>query len=168
MHRLSQISARVFVATAGLYVTNSTVLSDGHGGCLVIDPAVTVGEVSGLAADLRQLSVRPRAGFATHPHWDHVVWSCELGDVPRYASALAAGTAERERAGLIEGMQKSAPGHEIELFGRLTPLDRPDSIRWDGLNAVVVTHNGHAPGHSALFLPESATLIAGDMCSVVE
>jgi glyoxylase-like metal-dependent hydrolase (beta-lactamase superfamily II) len=168
MRRLSQISARVFVATADLYVTNSTVLSDGDGGCLVIDPAVTAGEVAGLAADLRELSLRPRAGFATHPHWDHLLWSSELGDVPRYASALAAATAERERAGLIEGLQKSAPGHEIELFGRLTPLDRPGAIGWDGLNAVIVTHDGHAPGHSALFLPEDAILIAGDMCSDIE
>ena len=74
----------------------------GEGGCLVIDPAVTVDEVAGLAADLRGLSLRPVAGFATHPHWDHVLWSSELGDVPRYASPLTAATAERERAGLIE------------------------------------------------------------------
>ncbi len=168
MHRLNEINARVFVATADLYVTNSTVLSDGHGGCLVIDPAVTAGEVADLAADLRELSLRPRAGFATHPHWDHVLWSSELGDVPRYASALAAATAERERAGLIDAVQGSAPGHAIELFGRLTPLERPNAIGWDGLNAFVVTHHGHAPGHSALFLPESATLIAGDMCSDIE
>jgi len=168
MQRLNEISARVFVATADLYVTNSTILSDGDGGCLVIDPAVTSDEVADLAADLRQLSLLPRAGFATHPHWDHVLWSSELGDVPRYASALAAATAERERAGLIEGAQKSAPGHEIELFGRLTRLDRRDRIGWDGLNAMVVTHHGHAPGHSALFVPERGILVAGDMCSDIE
>jgi hydroxyacylglutathione hydrolase len=168
MHRLNQISARVFVATADLYVSNSTVLSDGDGGCLVVDPAVTVPEVAGLAADLRRLSLRPRAGFATHPHWDHLLWSSELGDVPRYASALAVATAERERAGLIEGVQKAAPGHEIDLFARLTPLGQPDAIGWDGLNAVVVTHHGHARGHSALFVPESGILVAGDMCSDIE
>jgi hydroxyacylglutathione hydrolase len=103
MQRLGEIGSKVFVATADLYVTNSTVLSDAEGGCLVIDPAVTVGDVVGLAADLRRLSLRPRAGFATHPHWDHVLWSSELGDVPRYASPLAVATAERERAGLIDG-----------------------------------------------------------------
>lgn len=168
MQRLAEIGAKVFVATADLYVTNSTVLSDAEGGCLVIDPAVTVGDVAGLAADLRRLSLRPRAGLATHPHWDHVLWSSELGDVPRYASALAVATAERERAGLIDAVQNSAPGHEIELFGRLTPLERPDALGWNGLSAVVVTHDGHAPGHSALFLPESGILVAGDMCSDIE
>ena len=29
-------------------------------------------------------------------------------------------------------------------------------------------HDGHAPGHGAVFLPESGVLIAGDMCSDVE
>jgi glyoxylase-like metal-dependent hydrolase (beta-lactamase superfamily II) len=168
MDRLTEISAGVFVATGDLYVTNSTVVSGHDSGCLVIDPAVTVAELGGLAADLRSLSLRPRAGFATHPHGDHVLWSSGLGDVPRFASPLAVATAERERARLIEGVQKSAPGHDLELFGRLTPLDQPDEIRWDGPAALVVTHQGHAPGHSALFLPSSGTLIAGDMCSDIE
>ncbi|HUZ55579.1 MAG TPA: MBL fold metallo-hydrolase [Streptosporangiaceae bacterium] len=170
MDRLAEISAGIFVATGDLYVTNSTVVSGADGGCLVIDPAVTVSEVAGLAADLGRLSLRPRAGFATHPHWDHVLWSSELGaDVPRYAAPLAVAVAERERSGLIEGVEKSAPGHDLELFGRLTPLNPPgDAIAWDGPPAIVVTHQGHAPGHSAIFLPDSGTLVAGDMCSDIE
>ncbi|HEX5188566.1 MAG TPA: MBL fold metallo-hydrolase [Streptosporangiaceae bacterium] len=168
MNRVREISAGVLVATAELYVTNSTVVADGSGGCLVIDPAVTVGEVAGLAADLRSLSLDPVAGFSTHPHWDHVLWSAELGDVPRFAAPLAAATAERERTRLIEGVQSSAPGHDMELFCRLMPLGQPDTIPWDGPAAVVITHQGHAPGHSAVFLPDSGTLIAGDMCSDIE
>jgi len=168
MDRLTEISAGVFVATGDLYVTNSTVVADGEGGCLVIDPAVTVGEVAGLAADLRGLPLRPVAGFATHPHWDHLLWSSELGDVPRYASPLAVATAERERAGLIDGVQSSAPGHDLELFAKVTPLDPADAIPWDGPAAVVITHQGHAPGHSALFFPDSGILVAGDMCSDIE
>jgi glyoxylase-like metal-dependent hydrolase (beta-lactamase superfamily II) len=168
MERLTEISAGVFVATGDLYVTNSTVVSDGNGGCFVIDPAVTVAEVGALAADLRSLSLRPRLGFATHPHWDHVLWNSELGDVPRFASALTVATAERERERLIEGLENSAPGHDLELFGKLTPIEKPDQILWTGPTAAVVTHQGHAPGHSALFLPDSGTLIAGDMCSDIE
>jgi hydroxyacylglutathione hydrolase len=168
MDRLTEISAGVFVATGELYVTNSTVVSDGNGGCLVIDPAVTVAEVAGLAADLKSLSLRPRLGFATHPHWDHVLWKSELGDVPRFASALTVATAERERERLIDGVQSSAPGHDLSLFGRLTPLEQPEEILWTGPVASVLTHQGHAPGHSAVFLPGSGTLIAGDMCSDIE
>jgi hydroxyacylglutathione hydrolase len=170
MDRLTEISAGIFVATGDLYTTNSTVIRGADDGCLVIDPAVTAGEIAGLAADLGRLSMRPRAGFATHPHWDHVLWSSGLGaDVPRYAAPLAVAVAERERSGLIDGAQKSAPGHDLELFGRLTPLSPPaDAIAWDGPAALVVTHQGHAPGHSGVFLPDSGTLVAGDMCSDIE
>ena len=163
-----EISTGVYVATGDLYVTNSTVVADGQGGCLVIDPAVTVAELAGLAVDLRILQLRPRAGFATHPHWDHVLWSSELGDVPRFASPLTVAVAVRERAGLIEGAQRSAPGHDLDLFGRLDPLDQADAIAWDGPRAIVVTHQAHAPGHSAVFFPGSGTLVAGDMCSDIE
>jgi hydroxyacylglutathione hydrolase len=168
MNRLTEISTGVFVATADLYVTNSTVVADGDGGCLVIDPAVTVADLAGLAADLRSLGLRPRAGIATHPHWDHVLWSSALGDVPRLASSLTVAVAERERDGLIERVQTSAPGHDLDLVGRLSALDPPDAIAWDGPLAVVVTHQAHAPGHSAVFFPQSGTLVAGDMCSDIE
>jgi hydroxyacylglutathione hydrolase len=33
---------------------------------------------------------------------------------------------------------------------------------------VVVAHDGHAPGHGAVFLPRTGVLIAGDMCSDIE
>jgi len=71
MSRLTEISAGVLVATGDLYVTNSTIVADGSGGCLVIDPAVTVAELAGLAEDLRGLALRPRLGFATQAAW---VW----------------------------------------------------------------------------------------------
>jgi hydroxyacylglutathione hydrolase len=168
MNRLTEISTGVFVATADLYVTNSTVVADGDGGCLVIDPSVTVADLAGLAADLRSLGLRPRAGIATHPHWDHVLWSSALGDVPRLASSLTVAVAECERDGLIERVQTSAPGHDLDLVGRLSALDPPDAITWDGPLAVVVTHQAHAPGHSAVFFPQIGTLVAGDMCSDIE
>src|SRR5260370_41459532 len=105
-----------------------------------MEPAVTVAELAGLEFDLRILQLHPRAGFATHPHWDHVLWSAELGEVPRFASPLTVAAAVRERARLIEGVQRSAPGHDLDLFGRLNPLDRPDAIAWNGPRALVVTH----------------------------
>lgn len=169
MKRLREITAGIFVATGEMYVTNSTVVAGPGGGCLIIDPAVTVAEVDGLADDLATLSLTPRAGLATHPHWDHVLWSPRLGDVPRYASPLAVAVAERERSRLIDGVQRSAPGHDLELFARLTPLTGDGTaIGWDGPEARVVTHQGHAPGHSAVFFPGSGTLTAGDMCSDIE
>jgi glyoxylase-like metal-dependent hydrolase (beta-lactamase superfamily II) len=171
MRRLTEIAPGLLLATSECFVTSSVVVAGNDGGCLVIDPAVTIDDLAGLVADLDELGLRPVAGFATHPHWDHILWTQGLGDVPRYASAEAVRVAERERSGLIEGVQQSAPGHDLGLFGRLVPVEaagQTSALAWNGPPARVVTHAGHAPGHSAVFLPDSGTLVAGDMCSDIE
>ena len=89
MGRFQEIAPGVLVATAGLYTTISTVVTGPDGGCLIIDPAVSVAELAGLAARLAGTGLAPRAGFATHPHWDHVLWHRDLGEVPRYATPAA-------------------------------------------------------------------------------
>jgi glyoxylase-like metal-dependent hydrolase (beta-lactamase superfamily II) len=170
MGRLGEIAPGVLVATSELYSTTTTVVARGTGaGSLLIDPAVTVPELAAIAAQLAAARLLPHAGFATHPHWDHVLWCSCLGDVPRYAAQRAAAVAAAERDGLVSGMQAAAPGHDLALFGRLTAL-APDAeaIPWDGPQARVITHDGHAPGHSAVFLPGTGTLIAGDMLSDIE
>jgi hydroxyacylglutathione hydrolase len=167
MRDLTEVAPGVLVATAVLYTTTSTVLVGAAGRCLVVDPAVTIAEVADLAAELASRGLRPQAGWATHPHWDHVLWSADLGEVPRYATARAVAVAERERAGLIEAVTSAAPGHDLELFGRLTAL-AGDLIPWDGPAAQVIDHDGHEVGHGALFLPSTGTLVAGDMCSDIE
>src|SRR5215472_2054347 len=166
---IAQVAPGVLVATSDLYMTTSTVLTARDGSCLVIDPAVTVADVGALATELRARRLIPVAGFATHPHWDHVLWSAELGDVPRYASARAAEAARERRDDLITESQGSAPGHDPALTGRLTPLLMgEDTIPWPGPQARAVIHDGHAPGHAAVFLPETGVLLAGDMLSDVE
>ena len=170
MRTPSEILPGVFVSTCDLYSTNSTVVAADTGAhCLVVDPGVTTADLTSLVADLADLGLAPAAGFSTHPHWDHVIWHPSLGDVPRYSSELAAAVADRERDDLIEGVQKAAPGHDLEVFARLTPLEPGvKTVPWVGPEALVITHNGHAPGHSALFLLGTGTLIAGDMCSDIE
>jgi hydroxyacylglutathione hydrolase len=166
MGALTEIAAGVFVATSSYAMTTSTVVAGG-GECLLIDPAVTVAELARLAASLARLGLRPGVAWSTHPHWDHVLWSAELGDAPRYAAPAAVTTTETERDGIVDGAEKSAPGHNLSLLGRLTALDA-SAIGWDGPEARIIVHNGHAPGHGAVFLPETGVLIAGDMCSEVE
>jgi hydroxyacylglutathione hydrolase len=167
--RLREIAPGILVATSELFMTTTTVAVAGDGGCLVIDPAVTVAELAGLAAELSAAGLRPQAGFATHPHWDHVLWCRDLGDVPRYAAGRAVPVAEQGRDAMILEAAASAPGHDLELFGHLVPLPgAAESIPWPGPAAQVITHDGHAPGHSAVFFPDSGVLVAGDMCSDVE
>ena len=167
MQTLTEIAPGVLVATSSYAVTTSTVVIGSAGGCLVIDPAVTVADLAELAASLGDLGLRPAVGWSTHPHWDHVLWSRSLGDAPRYAAPAAVTIAETERDGIIDGVEKSAPGHDLSLVGRLQALDAP-VIPWDGPTAQVIVHDGHAPGHGAVFLPGTGVLIAGDMCSDIE
>lgn len=167
MGRLTEIAPGVLVATSGFAVTTSTVVVGASGGCLLVDPAVTVADLAGLAGELADLGLRPAAGWSTHPHWDHVLWSAALGDVPRYAAPAAVALLETERAGLLEQLGQSAPGHDLELVGRVRPLSEP-VIPWDGPEARLIVHDGHAPGHGAVFLPDSGVLVAGDMCSDIE
>jgi len=56
-------------------------------GALVIDPGIQRSEVEAIARDVAQSGRPVVAGFATHPHWDHVLWQPELGDAPRYGTA---------------------------------------------------------------------------------
>jgi hydroxyacylglutathione hydrolase len=167
MRELTEVAPGVLVAAARQYMTTSTVLIGARGTCLVVDPAVSVAEVSGLAAELASRALRPVAGWSTHPHWDHLLWSRELGDVPRYCTPRAAEVATAERAGLIEDVMAEAPGHDLDVFARLTQLDG-NRIPWDGPAVMVIEHSAHELGHGAIFLPDTDTLLAGDMLSDIE
>ena len=169
MQRFRELTPGVLVATASYATTTSTVVVADDGGCLVIDPAVSVADLAALAADLDGAGLRPRAGFATHPHWDHVLWSRDLGEVPRYAAPGAVAVAESMREEMINGAEATAPGHDLGLFARLTALPGDAGhIPWGGPAAQVIVHDGHAPGHGAVFIPDAGVLVAGDMLSDIE
>ena len=167
MGTLAQIAPGVLVGTSSYAMTTTTVVAGPAGSCLIIDPAVTVAELTALAGELAAMGLRPAVGWSTHPHWDHVLWSRELGEAPRYAAPAAVTSAGTERDGILEEVRQSAPGHDLELVGRMRSLDG-SVIPWDGPEARLIVHDGHAPGHGAVFLPDSGVLIAGDMCSDME
>ncbi len=164
----TEVAPGVLVATGVLYTT-TTVVASPDGSCLVVDPAVTAAEIAGLASALAARGLHPVLGWSTHPHWDHVLWHASLGNAPRYATpaAAAAAAARDGRDKLAAAAGKSAPGHDSSLIGKVTPLSGT-SIPWDGPAAELIVHDGHAPGHGAVFLPDSGVLIAGDMCSDIE
>lgn len=159
----------MLVATSETMMTTTTVVAGADGGCLVIDPALTSADLAALAGELAGWGLTPVAGFATHPHWDHVLWHAALGEVPRYASAPAVAATQRNREDMIAKADSQAPGHDPALIGRLTPLaSGAEEIGWRGPAARVIVHDGHAVGHAAVFLPGPGVLVAGDMCSDVE
>ncbi|AYY14140.1 MBL fold metallo-hydrolase [Actinobacteria bacterium YIM 96077] len=169
MRRLVEVTSRVLVGTSDFCTTTTTVIAADDGTCLVVDPAAQPAEIGELAADLGELGLQVSAGFATHPHWDHVLWSAELGDVPRYATATTVDVIDAQRDEALRLAEESAPGHDHTLFGRLTPLPTNTStIPWPGPTVRVIEHHAHAPGHAALHIPGEGVLLTGDMCSDIE
>jgi glyoxylase-like metal-dependent hydrolase (beta-lactamase superfamily II) len=165
-----EIAPGVFVATSPVYLTTTTIVVGAGGGCLLIDPALTPAELDGLGEWLASAGLRPAVAWATHPHWDHVLWSRSLGTcAPRYATATAATAARESLDDMIAEAESAAPGHDRGLLGRMLAVPGPgDSIPWDGPQARLIAHEGHAPGHAAVWLPGSGVLVAGDMLSDVE
>ena len=165
---LVQVSAHCWVSQSEFCQSNAVVVTGGSE-VLVVDPGVTGAELAVLTHGLDALGLTPTMGFCTHPHWDHMLWSRELGDVPRWATQRAA---EHALARVEEARAEAArcgPGIEAQLVGQLTALPvGAASLPWAGPLVEVVEHHGHAPGHAALYLPGDGILIAGDMLSDVE
>ena len=163
-----QVSAHCWVSQSEFCRSNAVAVT-GDEGVLLVDPGVTVTELGVLSQGLTARGLTPTLGFCTHPHWDHMLWSRELGDVPRWATPRAAEHAEAHLEEVRAEAARLAPGIEPRLIGRLTALPvAGTTLGWAGPRVEVVEHDGHAPGHAALFLPDDGVLIAGDMLSDVE
>lgn len=157
----------VWVATSRRYATTSTILLDGSGGAIAVDPNWDPDELAAIPADLASLGVVCVGGVSTHEHYDHVMWHPELGSVPRWASPRAVQAMEADRERLLAPLAEYLTPELITLAGRLDVLDL-DHLPWAGPRTRVVLHQAHAPGHLALLLEESGVLVAGDMLSDVE
>jgi len=162
--RLHLVAPGVWVATSRRYRTCSTVLATGTGGALVVDPAWDADELALIPADLAELGIRCTLGFATHVHYDHVLWHPDLGDVPRWASPWTAEETATNRAEVLAPLVGDIPDELIEIAGRLRALPG-DDLPWDGPQARCWTHDAHALRHVALEVESAGLLVAGDMMS---
>jgi glyoxylase-like metal-dependent hydrolase (beta-lactamase superfamily II) len=169
---LSEIAEGVQLHVSDFLQSNAVVVQ-GASGVLLIDPGITGPELGALANDISEAGRRVEVGFATHPHWDHVLWHLELGEGPRYATARCAADIEavlsdagwRDRvAGVLPpGIADQIP---MDLFGHITGLPAGAArIPWDGPGVRIVEHRAHAIGHAALLIEEPRVLVAGDMLS---
>ncbi|GEN78622.1 MBL fold metallo-hydrolase [Actinotalea fermentans] len=171
MRPLVDVAPGVAVATAEIWATTSTLVVADDGTCLVVDPGVSVADLAGLADAVAARGWRVTAGFSTHPHWDHVLWSARLGDAPRWATPDACTVARETREALVRETDADAPGHDHVLTGRLTALPDaagPDGaipLPWSGPRALALPHRAHCPGSAALLLPGPGALCAGDLLS---
>lgn len=157
----------VWVAHSRRYDTTSTVILDGHGGALVVDPAWDADELAAIPADLAALGVRCVAGLSTHMHYDHVLWHPDLGDVPRWSTPGTVRETLDNREVMVAPLVGDIPAELVELAARLVPIEG-ELLDWAGPTALVHVHHAHAPHHLALELPDLGLLVAGDMLSDIE
>jgi glyoxylase-like metal-dependent hydrolase (beta-lactamase superfamily II) len=169
---LREIADGVHLHVSGFLQSNAVVVQ-GPSGVLLIDPGITRSELAGLADDIRAAGPRIETGFATHPHWDHVLWHPGFGAAPRYATARCAADIEgvMSDAGWRDRVAEVLPRDladqiPMELFGIITGLPSGASrIPWDGPEVRVIEHQAHAIGHAALLIEQRGVLVAGDMLS---
>jgi glyoxylase-like metal-dependent hydrolase (beta-lactamase superfamily II) len=159
---LNEVADGVWVRQSEWVWSNATVVR-GDDGLVLVDPGIDGADLDELADDVERLGIPVVAGFATHPHWDHLLWHGRFGDVPRYATPaavqVASGAQERAQAMAAE----SASGIPLELVALVTPLPA------DGgpIPGEIVVHQAHAAGHGAILLADRGVLLAGDMLSDV-
>lgn len=154
----------MLVATSRFMSTNTVVLVHGTD-ALVVDPGVHADELGGLADELAERGLRVVGGFSTHAHWDHVLWTDRLGAVPRWSSETTATLASLGHDDLVADAEKITP-IERDRLGKVAGA--VDALPWDGPDALLVEHDAHQHGHTALHVPDLGVLVAGDMGSDIE
>jgi glyoxylase-like metal-dependent hydrolase (beta-lactamase superfamily II) len=157
---MDEVASGVLVATSRRDTTTTTVVVRG-GSALLVDPAWEPDELDELAA----LPWTVELGLSTHAHHDHLLWHPGFGSAPRYASARTVALASSERAGLVEALGPF-PSTLVALLGDVQVA--PPDLEFAGEPVELVVHDGHAPGHTAVWLPARRVLLAGDMLSDVE
>lgn len=167
---LEEIAPGVLVATSRRMSTTSTVIVGRAGDALLVDPAWMPDELESLSAALVARGLRVVGGFATHAHHDHLLWHPGFGSGPRWASLATARIAASEREDLVAALGDEFDGELSTLMGRVTGVAGaiPAESVPAGVEIELVVHDGHAPGHTALWLPGPRILIAGDMLSDIE
>jgi glyoxylase-like metal-dependent hydrolase (beta-lactamase superfamily II) len=167
---LTEIAPGVFVTSSRRDRTNSTVIRRGDR-VVLVDPAWDPDELAALATSIQHAGWHVTAGVATHAHHDHVLWHPDLPDVPRYASPQTVDLARERRAELLSALD-SWPAELVGLVGRLQPargaVEEPFGDDGPAEPIQLVAHDGHCPGHCAVWLGDRAVLLAGDMLSDVE
>jgi glyoxylase-like metal-dependent hydrolase (beta-lactamase superfamily II) len=172
LRRLEPVANGVYVATSSLYTTTTTVVVADNS-ALLVDPCWTPTELEDLAADLAELRLHVATGFSTHAHFDHMLWHPAFGTAPRWTSPAALADVQQHHDEMLAQLGNDWPAELADVFDGLAALpgdDVPAPFGDDGRNEAIrlLTHNGHALGHTGVWLVERGVFIAGDMLSDIE
>ena len=161
---LSEVADGVWVRESA-WVWSNAVVVRADDGLVLVDPGIDGDELRRAARTTWMRSCLPVvAGFATHLHWDHLLWHPRFGDVPRYATGrLRAGGRWGARAGAADG-----GGERVGDRPRAGRARAPRCPRTAArCRARSVEHEAEATGHAAVLLADRGVLLAGDMLSDV-
>lgn len=169
---LTRVADGVWVATSRNYRTTSTIVAR-DGRAVLVDPAWDVDELVGLGAAIDALGLRVTCGYATHAHYDHLLWHTSYGSPPRWATAKTVALAEANHQELLAALGNELARAVGGAFARVRPVPGdhlPHPFGEDGPDEAieVVVHDAHVPGHGALWFPERRLLLAADMLSDYE
>lgn len=162
-----QVAPGVRVFTSRTMHTTSSVLHGG-GAALLVDPAWHPDELEAIAGHLDAHALAVTGGFATHAHHDHLLWHPRFGNAPRWGSQRTTQLAHSEREALVAHLGADFPSALVNLMGRIDAVDDVLPGLPSGIEVELIVHDGHAPGHTALWLPGPRVLLAGDMLSDIE
>ena len=169
-----EVADDVFVMTSVRYTTTSTMVCQGQAAALV-DPAWTVPELDAIRDWLHATGRGVTCGVTTHAHHDHMLWHPGFGVAPRWASIETVRMAtvwHDELFTMLDADYREAfPDPLLDITG--VPGDRVPSPFGADANTPdepfeLIVHAGHAPGHTAIWLPERGAMLAGDMLSDIE
>lgn len=171
---MNTITDTIAVQQSEVWQTNTGIVRRGER-VILIDPGVLASEIASLVAHLRGTEIV--AGFATHFHWDHILWPPALGDAPRYASAETRALVDTQRDRIIRSLDaferqlaetdQLGPQWDRSRFFDLNPM-KPGPGTIAGVPCELVDVSGHADGQVALVLPEDDVAFVADTLSDVE
>lgn len=178
---LVEVAPGVLVATSAVYATTSTVVVGDDGGCLLVDPALSAGEIAALEAALVARGLRAVGRWSTHAHWDHLLTGSAWADVPTWSAAdtgwsIRARDAMHDDEAFATWLDRAGPDDDYPDVLTRPPVPFPRGVEtggrptlaWPGPATVVVTTHGHAEAHGSLVVPSVGVLVAGDMLSDTE
>jgi glyoxylase-like metal-dependent hydrolase (beta-lactamase superfamily II) len=141
---------------------------------IVVDPGVLPSELDDLKRAVDEARPAQVTLFLTHAHWDHVLGRPWWPKARVVAHDRFTSEARRDRARILDEAVKLAAEHGETWsagFEPFAPHEPVSGMRFAKLGAWRVVWRdapGHCDSQLSLHLPESRTLIAGDMLSDLE
>jgi len=169
-----QVTGTIHIQQSQVWQTNTGIISRGDR-VILVDPGVLASELDALTDALRGREIV--AGFATHFHWDHILWAPGLGAAPRHASSETCRLVAEHRARLLKSLdrieqqlaaeQGLGPQWDRSVLFDLYPMDLGAGTI-AGVACELIDIPGHADGQTVLLLPEDDVAFVADTLSDVE